>query len=194
MTGYRYTTDWFYWAPTVWTKLIPHMPERKRFLEIGSFEGRSTVWTIDNLMEDGGCIYAIDTWEGGEEHSANDMTQAESNFEHNTALIRLKHPDRYVAKIKCDSRIALCRLVDEKPFDFIYVDGSHRAKDVMTDACIAWGMLRPGGIMVFDDYMWGDARDLLHRPKLAVDAFTNLFAEEGGVIHSSYQLVFKKKD
>ena len=78
-------------------------------------------------------------------------------------------------------------------FDFIYIDGSHIAKDVLTDACMAWPLLKPKGLMVFDDYMWGSPRDILHRPKLAIDAFTNLFAEEAEIIHAGYQLVVRKK-
>lgn len=54
--NYQFTQDWFQWAPSVWEQLIPHLPERKNFLEIGSFEGRSAVWTIENMMEDGGEI------------------------------------------------------------------------------------------------------------------------------------------
>ena len=46
----------------------------------------------------------------------------------------------------------LCDL--NKCFDFIYIDGSHIAKDVLTDACMAWPLLMPKGLMVFDDYMW----------------------------------------
>ena len=78
-------------------------------------------------------------------------------------------------------------------FDFIYIDGSHIAKDVLTDACMAWPLLKPKGLMVFDDYMWGSPRDILHRPKPAIDAFTNLFAEEAEIIHVGYQLVVRKK-
>ena len=78
-------------------------------------------------------------------------------------------------------------------YDFIYIDGSHVAKDVMTDACMAWPLLKKGGIMVFDDYLWGNPRDSLHRPKPAIDAFTNLFAEELDIVHMGYQLIIQKK-
>ena len=47
MTEYQYTKDWFNWAPAVWEQLIPLLPERKAFLEIGSFEGRSMVWIAE---------------------------------------------------------------------------------------------------------------------------------------------------
>ena len=47
--------------------------------------------------------------------------------------------------------------------------------------------------MAFDDYLWGDARDILHRPKLAVDAFSSIFAEELEVIHTGYQFIVRKK-
>ena len=36
----------------------------------------------------------------------------------------------------------------------VYVDGSHHARDVLQDAVLAWGLLRPGGYMIFDDYGW----------------------------------------
>ncbi len=32
----------------------------------------------------------------------------------------------------------------------IYVDGSHKARDVIADAVLAWALLRPGGILIFD--------------------------------------------
>ena len=202
---YKYTKDWFHWAPDVWLQLVPMMPGRKRFLELGSFEGRSTVWTIENMMEDGGEIVCIDTWEGGEEHilaqNANDTVErfdtAEKNFDDNIEVIKKKFPLRNVRKRKGETYGQLGLMVEEErlmyPFDFIYIDASHIAKDVMTDACLAWPMLKPGGIMVFDDYMWGDPRDLLHRPKMAVDCFVDMFAEELDVRHMAYQFIVQKK-
>ena len=192
---YKYSADWFSWAPDLLTAITPMLPERKRILEIGAFEGRSTVWMLEHMLEDDGELYTVDTWGGGEEHAQLnvDMTATEANFDYNMLLARTQFPDRHVAKLKGLSRVILSRLVDDKPFDFIYVDGSHTAPDVLTDACMAWGLLKPGGFMVFDDYLWGDSRDILHRPKAAVDAFVNIFAEQCDVRHMNYQLAVMKK-
>jgi predicted O-methyltransferase YrrM len=43
---------------------------------------------------------------------------------------------------------------NEPPFDLIYVDGSHQASDVLTDSIITFQLLRVGGVMTFDDYVW----------------------------------------
>ena len=199
MTDYQFTKDWFSWAPQVWEQLIPHLPGEggdREFLEIGSFEGRSAVWIVENMMQDGDILGCIDTWEGGEEHGEENMGSVEERFDHNIAVLCAKYPERYTDKYKSTSTAALAEIMQggRKPtFEFIYIDGSHIAKDVLTDACMAWPLLKPKGIMVFDDYMWGDPRDILHRPKPAIDAFTNLFAEELNIVHVGYQLVVQKK-
>jgi len=198
MSEYQFTQDWFHWAPQVWEQLIPMLPERKKFLEIGSFEGRSTVWIVENMMEDGGEIYCIDTWEGGEEHSEEDMAAVEARFAHNRQVLMGKYHHRHITRDKGTSTERLAGWLASSPaptgvFDFIYIDGSHIAKDVLTDACMAWPLLKPKGLMVFDDYMWGNPRDILHRPKPAIDAFCNIFAEEAEIVHVGYQLVVRKK-
>jgi predicted O-methyltransferase YrrM len=200
MNNYKFTTDWFHWAPEVWDQLIPLMPSRKDFLEIGSYEGRSTTWIVENMMEEeGGHIVCIDTWEGGEEHkaAANDMSEVEKNFDHNMGLLRASHPKAVIGKYVGLSTNNLGGLIGDEDgwlehFDFIYIDGSHITKDVLTDACMAWPLLKKGGLMVFDDYTWGPPRDALHRPKIAIDAFTNIFGEELEMIHMGYQLVVRK--
>ena len=225
MTEYQYTKDWFNWAPEVWKQLTPLLPSEpgvRAFLEIGSFEGRSTIWTIENMMSHGDWIDCVDTWEGGEEHGEEDMGSVEERFDHNidaaispTFLkeyrpeMALGHTTRYghttygnrvnVYKYKCTSSMYLASKLNSyvdstNLFDFIYIDGSHIAKDVLTDACMAWPLLKPKGLLVFDDYLWvPNARDILHRPKAAIDAFTNLFAEEVEIVHIGYQLIVRKK-
>jgi len=195
---YQFTKDWFGWAPPVWEQLIPMLPTNaeRSFLEIGSFEGRSMVWIVENMMNRGDEIICVDTWEGGEEHGAEDMGTVEERFHHNCAVARSK----YAASVlphKGTSVDYLGTALSEGEykitFDFIYIDGSHIAKDVLTDACMAWPLLKTGGIMVFDDYLWGNPRDVLHRPKAAIDAFTTLFAEELEIIHVGYQAVIRKR-
>lgn len=201
MSDYKFTQDWFHWAPQVWEQLIPLLPGEagsREFMEIGSFEGRSSVWIAENMMSDGDILCCVDTWQGGEEHGDQDMGTVEERFDHNVALLNEKLPERFVDKHKGTSTQWLAHWLVEKPenhptFDFIYIDGSHTAPDVLTDACMAWPLLKQGGIMVFDDYMWGDPRDILHRPKFAVDSFLNVFAEQVELVHIGYQLVVRRK-
>ena len=193
MSDYKFTQDWFKWAPPVWEQLIPILPERKKFLEIGAFEGRATTWIIENMMEDGGEIVCIDTWEGGEEHTNGVMNGAELRFNENIKLAQEKYPKRSVTAMKYLSNIVLPLLtVDQQDFDFIYIDGSHIAKDVLTDACMAWPLLKKDGIMVFDDYLWGDMTKSNHVPKPAIDAFVNIFIEELKIVHVGYQFAVRK--
>jgi predicted O-methyltransferase YrrM len=77
-------------------------------------------------------------------------------------------------------------------YDFIYIDGSHIAKDVMTDSCMAWVLLNNGGFLVWDDYLWGHPRDVLRRPKAAIDSFMMLFGEEMQVAFLGYHMVVQK--
>jgi len=195
---YKFTKDWFSEAEKIWPLFIPLLPARKSFLEIGSFEGRSMVWTAENMVEHGGFIDCIDTWEGGEEHVAagEDMGSVEERFDHNRMLVEIKNRVE-VNKYKGTSVQHLAHWLVENPedhptFDFIYIDGSHKAKDVLTDACMAWQLLKPEGVMVFDDYLWGDPRDALHRPKIAIDAFTNIFGEELSIVYAGHQLAVRK--
>lgn len=196
-TDYNFTRDWFSWAPEIWLQLRPLLPAHKDFLEIGSFEGRSAVWTAENLAEDGAHILCVDTWEGGEEHMPADMQGAEFRFDYNVATSHARFPDRRIEKIKNTSHKALAAItLTPDRFDFIYIDGSHLAKDVLTDACMAWPLLKPGGVMVFDDYLWsggGEIHEVLRRPKLAVDAFVNFFADEVVYASIGYQMAIQKR-
>jgi len=206
MTGYQFTKDWFAWAPEVWNQLIPLLPGtpgERRFLEVGSFEGRSMAWIAENMMNPDDELYCVDTWKGGEEHGAEDMAAVEARFDHNRS-IAVTGRDIEIYKVKRTSVEQFATMLTanvltelagarQGGLDFIYIDGSHQAPDVLTDACMAWPLLKQGGLMVFDDYMWGNPRDALHRPKIAIDAFTNIFGETVGIIHVGYQLVVRKK-
>ena len=69
----------------------------------------------------------------------------------------------------------------EATFDVVYIDGSHQAPAVLADdAVMAFHLLRSGGLMIFDDYIWSmepmGQQDPLNMPKPATsDAFLNIF-------------------
>jgi hypothetical protein len=53
-------------------------------------------------------------------------------------------------------------------------------------------MLRKGGIMVFDDYLWGINKNPLHTPKMAVDAFIACYREQLEMVLAGYQWGVRK--
>lgn len=180
---YDFTADWFTRNVPIWEEVVIPLSPRK-ILEIGSFEGRSACYVIEKCSQSGPItLYCVDTWKGGLEHDRNVMVTVEQRFDHNImiALKSAKHACNF-HKLKGPSSDKLANLIDcghASTFDLIYVDGSHRAPDVLTDAVMSFYLLRIGGLLIFDDYLWHMERpgqqDLLNMPKLAIDAFLNIF-------------------
>ena len=82
--------------------------------------------------------------------------------------------------------------VREKQYDLIFIDGNHTTKYVMEDSVLSWGLLKVGGIMVFDDYKWRlHDRETL-RPKLAIDSFCKVYGDYLQIVYNGYRLAVKK--
>jgi len=185
VSGFKFTNNWFeQTAKAVWDELLPKLNPRK-VLEIGSYEGASACYLIDKLASQNDIeLHCVDTWAGGVEHTADetDMSKVEGRFLHNISLATQQakyNVELYVHKEPSD--LCLAKLLargERSSFDFIYVDGSHQAPDVLSDAVLGFKLLRTGGVMVFDDYLWFEdlpgGRDPLRSPKPAIDAFVNL--------------------
>ena len=208
--GYAFTRKWFKKNAPLWAKLFEnHKPAR--MLEIGSYEGYSACWAIVQAQIAGAKsfeLHCVDSWEGGVEHQSGPfvaaMDSVEARFAHNIAKAKadsgLEHVDVQVHKSL--SHLALADLISQRRlgyFDIIYIDGSHQAPDVLTDAVMAFPLLRVGGIMAFDDYLWAveakGEENPLFMPKPAIDAFANLFMRKIGVVKggSGEQLFLRKR-
>lgn len=178
--GFSFSKDWFTKHKVIWVPLIENF-KPKRILEIGSFEGRSTCWIINEAVKYGALeVVCVDTWQGGEEHEGMDFDLIERRFDSNirNLMENAKILNAVeVHKMKGTSCGALAKLMaDHCEFDLIYIDGSHMATDVLSDAVMAFRLLRVGGVMVFDDYaVADDTTDLLHHPRVAIDAFMNIY-------------------
>jgi predicted O-methyltransferase YrrM len=181
---FDFTNKWFEAAAKdIWNYLIPRMMPRK-ILEIGSYEGASVCYLIGRLAHAHPLeIHCLDTWEGSSRHkdAGIDMAAVETRFHRNTqtAMRRAAHGVR-LAVHKGRSDLSLAKLISENLsgyFDLIYIDGSHEAADVLADAVMSFKLLKVGGMMIFDDYLWAEnppsGADPLRCPKLAIDAFTN---------------------
>ena len=187
----KFSQDWFSHNIPNFEFCMSVLQNKQDFLEIGCFEGRASVWMLYNGLADNGSLVCIDTFKGSEEHVNLNLNNLYETFTSNVR--EASKPDQFVRVMKATSYEGMATLIHEKSqFDFIYIDGSHTAPDVMTDACMAFGLLRKGGIMLFDDYLWADVPGLLHRPKLAVDLFVTLFNEQTELLMLGYQLAVRK--
>lgn len=184
--AFEFTVDWFgSFTERVWKQIMPQLKPR-RVLEIGSFEGRSACFLMETVdWTDNFELHCIDTWEGGIEHRRRgvDMPSVEARFDRNTDLARRNSAATIdLVKHKGPSDRHLAALLSGgygEAFDFVYVDGSHQAPDVLLDAIMGFKLLRTGGVIGFDDYLWAETlpggKDPLRCPKPAIDAFSNIF-------------------
>lgn len=180
--SYRFSQDWFSNHIPAWEKVLSRI-RPLRLIEIGCFEGRATTYMIQRCSEFGPItLCCIDTWSGSVDLSPAQMVGVEDRFDNNVALaISNVGAKVNFRKLKQPSSSALVQLLStgEKRYDLIYIDGSHTAPDVLLDAVLAFRLLRIGGIMIMDDYLWTmepqRSVDLLNTPKLAIDAFTSIY-------------------
>jgi len=181
----KFTQDWF-------SGNIPNFEICKKALgrcvsclEIGSFEGRGTCWMLENFVASYGNMVCVDTFEGGEEHAGLDLSDLRKTFDSNVAeVLGMAQTLEVVDKM---SWKALCEFAGKKKtFNFIYVDGSHQTADVLLDACLSFKLLRPNGIILFDDYAGGA------EVNPAVDAFLEAHHGLVKVILKNYQLAVQK--
>lgn len=187
----EFTTNWFeVTAKGLWDNLIPQIAPKKA-LEIGTWEGASACYLMAHGVKEMVCI---DTWEGGAEHVGVNMVQVEGRCRSNLAEAERLYDAKAIIR-KERSTIELSHAISlgqKSSFDLVYIDGSHRAADVLTDACMAFELVKTGGYMIFDDYFWALDGNPLNAPKVAIDAFVNIFGPRLRVCVVGAQLVAQK--
>jgi len=192
---YSFTNDWFSSVEPLFRSLFTSV-QIESILEIGCFEGRSTCFFIDYLSSRGlKQLVCIDTWHGGSEHLSDgtDMELVYARFLNNTKLATLNHSNGLnLSVMREHSTVALSTLLSDSTrpqFDFIYIDGSHNATDVLFDCVASFNLTRLGGIIALDDYAWcqkdNRGKDLSSSPKQAIDAFTTIYFNKLEIIHCS---------
>src|SRR5579862_1278803 len=135
-SGYDFTSDWFSNHLPVWNQLLAQT-RPARIVEIGSFEGRSACYLIANCANQRPLtLWCVDPWDP--QASDNVVGDTETRFDRNIALAtrRASHPID-VRKTKSPSCAGLAAIMSAEGFgtmDWIYIDGSHFAPDVLSDA------------------------------------------------------------
>jgi predicted O-methyltransferase YrrM len=203
---YRFTEQWFDVAIPTWEVLFREIYKApiKSILEIGCYEGRATVWLCENVLSNQTveCYDIVDTFGGSVSESG--MVGTKGRLGNNNDFIKntfLSNISFFQDKISFNihqgmSQFELPKLAQqEKQYDFIYVDASHQSDDTFVDAYFAHKMLKPGGLLIFDDFNWKDPNkpQVNASPEAGIRFFFNLHLEEYLPVFENYQIGVIKK-
>ncbi|MGB3205343.1 MAG: class I SAM-dependent methyltransferase, partial [Crinalium sp.] len=195
--GYQFTQDWFSWnIPVLQHYLNKFVAQPNiKLLEIGSWEGRSSCWLLDNILtHPSSRITCIDTFEGSFEHTevfkfgSSYLQSLEARFDFN---INQAEASERVHKLIGKSNEVL-RTLPLNTYDIAYIDGSHIASDVLEDAVLVWKLVKIGGLIIFDDYPFSFSEKPLWNTSVAVDAFLTIFSDKLQLTHKGYQVIIEK--
>ena len=181
--AYEFTRDYFTSNIKVWSGILaPFVGQPDlRYLEVGVSEGRSALWMLENVLTHPTAFaVCVDPF--------RDSYGAEGRF---YANLKKSGCANRVEVLKGYSQIVL-RTLPLESFDIVYVDGGHRAPDVLEDGVLSYRLLKLGGVLIFDDYHWQPTRAAMERPAAAIDVFRQFFASQLEVLHGDYQVVFRR--
>ena len=181
----HFSNRWFEKNQRSWHELLEPLGP-KNILEVGTYEGQSTVCVANMTCSKETSpikITCIDTWSGGREHNEFNMTEVEMRYDNNMKALLAKYRGKLeIRKLKSNSHDAMISLIESGEagsYDFAYIDGSHDACDVLFDAVLAFKLIRKGGVMCFDDFLWhsGDSNPL-RTPRQGIESFISCYRDQ----------------
>lgn len=194
---YEFTNTWFAENSLQnWNKIVPIIDPIK-ILELGSYEGAASCYLIDLLAQKKSIeLHCVDIWEECDIIKKDQAHAIESRFDRNIdiAIKKAKHKVNFF-KHKKKSHLALSQMVANgiEDFDLIYIDASHYAVDTITDAVLSFKLLKAGGLIIFDDYLWAGEENIVYYPKIAIDAFTSIFSKHIELIPAPIRQIYAVK-
>jgi predicted O-methyltransferase YrrM len=163
-----------------------------KFLEIGTFEGRTAVWLLDNVLTGKNChLTCVDA-------------DPPDNLKHNLSF----HEGKVTHCREYSNQWFYNELSDGAGgYDFVYVDGDHNAPGVLEDIIHAWRALKVGGYLYLDDYemeirdpwfyimhpefLSYDRLNFIH-PHVGIDAFLSNYRGQYEIVFKNYLVGLKK--
>ena len=158
-------------------------------LQLGSFTGDASVWLLNNVLtHDKSTLTDVDTWLGSDEPLHEGLNFARAEQLHDEAVA--PYGDKVIT-FKGTTREFFLKF-PKKSYDFIYVDASHKAVDVLEDVVKSHVALKVGGILALDDYIWGQDYPALDTPRPAIDVFLRFYALKYQVLGINNQVWLRK--
>lgn len=197
--------DWFsaYAKPNFEKYLIPLAgQDNLQFLQLGAYTGDASRWMFDNVLYNVtyDALHDVDTWAGSDEevHKSIDFDEVFNVYKKKMIkLVSFKRTVYYPVKMCRTTTIDWFMNREEVwgcygHYDFIYIDADHTAAAVLVDAELSWNLLKPGGLLAFDDYQWGADLHAFKSPRLGIDLFLDRHEGEYELLEKGLQVWIRK--
>jgi predicted O-methyltransferase YrrM len=187
MDNYKYSQNWFL-GSEIKNRLLQFLDKSKqnKLLEIGCFEGLSSVFFADNFLDNSNSsLTCVDPFLNVDNNDHKQFLQnnEEMNFDYNISIC--KNSDKIIIH-KITSDIFFEK--NNETYNFIYIDGCHEPDFIKRDMENSFNILEKNGIMWMDDYGGGDGI----RIKNNMNTFLQKYNGQYELIHQGYQLAIKK--
>ncbi len=186
--SYHFTTWWFDYS-----EIKKNMHEfvnkekENHILEIGSFEGASSMHFADNYLKVGNStLTCVDPWDLSDSTTPV-QSETEKIFYNNLALCKNKDKVTVEKMFSTDFFMECMKLAKMPQYDFIYVDGSHVPSQIIIDFNFVMRVLKPGCVAWFDDYQSSA------EVTATIDALYEYNKQELTIVHKGYQIAFRRR-
>ena len=179
----EFTSDWFsMWAKDWETHLKTYIGKDINYLELGSFEGRSLIWMLENILtSQKSTATCIDIWINKtieKRFLSNILTSSYEKVKILKGYVNFILGDLYHSK--------------KGYYDIIYIDADHSSNSVLRDACMCFEVCKIGGIIIFDDYKWENTNNSPATMKEAIDSFLMCYKGFYEILIQNYQVIIKR--
>ncbi len=171
---YFFTIDIFSHRIEIWTKYLQPLIAIAgvKALEVGFYQGMSSCWLLDKVLT----------------HQTDTLTCIDQNynpqFKQNIAKtgseskVNFLTGDTHQLLANCTTNFDLINLQDRCKL----IDYTEKSTN------LAWQLLKPGGMIIFNSYGWRNPTDAQQNPKLGIDRFLNSIQGQWQQIFQSPQM------
>jgi predicted O-methyltransferase YrrM len=189
---YAFTKNTFTDKIPAWTNILEEFKGKPgiHYLEIGTFEGRSALWVLENILTHPTArLTIIDAF-------------VENNYKTFIANVNLSGESGKF-KTLVGASTEKIREVPFNSIDFAYIDGSGRGIVMLSDFVSTWNVVKVNGLIICSRYsMTGPLRRALALqandpgPHEAIDAFLKMYNTYINVVaaEGNYVVVRKKRE
>src|SRR6476660_6590991 len=189
---YNFTKNTFTDRIPSWTKLLNEFKGKPgiNYLEIGTFEGRSALWVLENILT----------------HPTSTLTIidlfAENNYKTFTSNVNLSG-EANKFKVLTGSSTDKIREIPFNSIDLAYIDGSGRGIIMFSDLVGTWNVAKVGGLIICSRYsLTPHLRRVLNLqaddpgPHEAIDTFLKMYKTYISVVtfQGNYVMVRKNRE